>query len=184
MSKGEVIILLAEGFEEIEALGTVDVLRRLKVPVRTAGLTGIQVTGAHGIICHADTTLDEAADDDFAAVVLPGGLPGATNLLASEAVRKVLQKTAAAGGVTAAICAAPIVLAAAGLLKGRRFTMYPGFDSYLNGAVPTTALVEVDGSVITGKGPGATCLFAARIAEVLGVAPEAVDAVLSGMFVK
>ena len=184
MSTGEVIVLLAEGFEEIEALGTVDVLRRLQVPVRTAGLTGLQVTGAHGISCSADMTLAEAEKLDPAAVVLPGGLPGATNLLASEAVKALLQRTAAAGGVTAAICAAPIVLAAAGLLKGRRFTMYPGFDSYLNGAVPTAEMVESDGKVVTGKGPGATCLFAAKIAEVLGVAPEKTAGVLQGMFVK
>ena len=178
MSK--VLLLLAPGFEEIEALGTCDVLRRLNIEVTMAALKGREVAGAHGIRVAADAELAAIAPDGFDALVLPGGMPGAVNLLA---VKDQVRDFARGGKITAAICAAPIVLSAAGVLEGRTFTMYPGFGKFLRaGEAPTGRLVESDGPVVTGKGPGATFLFAAAVARALGVSPEAAGEVLSSMF--
>lgn len=179
MSK--ILLLLAPGFEEIEALGTCDVLRRLGLKVTTAALNDCEVAGAHGVRVAADAELKDLDAADFDAVVLPGGMPGAVNLLAAkDLVRDFARK----GKVTAAICAAPLVLSAAGVLEGRTFTMYPGMGKYLKpGEKPTDRPVETDGTVVTGKGPGATFLFAAAVARSLGVSPEATDEVLASMFV-
>ena len=177
----KIMLLLAPGFEEIEALGTCDVLRRLKFDVTLTALSGDEVAGAHGMRVAADAELAELDQNSFDAVVFPGGMPGAVNLLA---VKDIARDFATAGKVVAAICAAPIVLSAAGVLKERAFTMYPGFGKYLNaGETPTGRLVEVDGNVVTGKGPGATFFFAAAVARALGVSAEATREVLSSMFV-
>ena len=116
----KVLLLLAPGFEEIEALGTCDVLRRLGVEVTLAALDGREVAGAHGVRVVADAELAALEVAKFDAVVLPGGMPGAVNLLA---VKDLVRDFAEKGKVTAAICAAPLVLSAAGVLKGRTFTM-------------------------------------------------------------
>jgi len=177
----KILLLLAPGFEEIEALGTCDVLRRLGLTVTLAALDGREVAGAHGVRVVADAALAEVKSDDFDAVVLPGGMPGAVNLLA---VKDLVLAFAREGKVTAAICAAPIVLSAAGVLKGRVFTMYPGFERYLGAdEVPTGRPVEVDGTVVTGRGPGATPFFASAVARALGVPPERTGKELSAMFV-
>ena len=177
----KVLLLLAEGFEEIEALGTCDVLRRLGMEVTTASLAGREVSGAHGMRVLADAELKALAPAGFDALVLPGGMPGAVNLLAAK---DLVRKFAAAGKVTAAICAAPIVLSAAGVLEGRAFTMYPGFGKYLkDGENPSGRLVERDGTVVTGKGPGATFFFAAEVAKALDVPAEQIGRTLDAMFV-
>ncbi len=182
----KVLLLLAEGFEEIEALGTVDVLRRMNVEVVTAGLTDRLVSGSHNIPVTADVLFANADCDSFDAVVLPGGLPGATNLYNDERVINLLYKFASENKVTAAICAAPMVLDKAGLLEKCAFTMYPAEDLYKylrDNKRPRPDLVVSDGNVITGKGPGATFKFASAIAEALQVPGSTIKNVLDGMFV-
>lgn len=166
-----VYVCLANGFEEIEALGTVDILRRAGLTVCTVGIGGTAVTGSHGMTVTADLSEEKALSGQPEAVVLPGGLPGATNLDASRTVQTLLERTAAQGGVLAAICAAPLVLGHKGLLQGKRATCYPGFESELHGATPVPQAAVTDGSVITGNGPGALFPFALALVEKL-VSPE------------
>jgi len=184
MRTQKVLVILADGFEEVEALGTADFLRRLEFPVTLAGVGKTELAAAHGVRVVADRRLADCAGEDFAAVVLPGGLPGATNLRDSALVREVVRRAAGAGCVVAAICAAPIVLAAAGLLENRRYTIYPGCERLQVGmaAAPSRELVEVDGRIVTGKGPGATFLFAAAVAGLLGASGSEIDALRDGMF--
>lgn len=159
-------VFLAEGFEEVEALTPVDVLRRAGLPVKTVSVTGVQtVSGAHGVPVQADCLFDEVKEEDTEMIVLPGGLPGATNLDAHEGLSRLIRTFAEAGRPLSAICAAPLVYGKRGLLKGKKATCYPGFENYLEGAEYTAALVEEDGNFITGKGPGAAMAFAFAIAE-------------------
>lgn len=183
----QLLLLLADGFEEIEALGTVDILRRMQVNVTTASLAGNTVTGSHNITVTADASLDEVDTDKFDAVVLPGGLPGSLNLYNDERVINLLYKFAGENKITAAICAAPMVLDKAGLLEKCSFTMYPAEDLYKylrDNKRPVADRVVTDGKVITGKGPGATAEFAAAVAAALDVSSQTIDQVLAGMFVK
>ena len=177
-------IILADGFEEIEALGTIDVLRRLHCFVHSVGLESKTVRGSHHIIVEADDSFDTAKFDDAFAIILPGGLPGATNLRDSAKLRAIIQKFNAQGKLLCAICAAPTVLVSAGVAKGRTVTGYPGCeDLATEPARFTGAMVEHDGNLITAKGPGATFLFAAEIARSFGVAEKDIQQVLAGMFV-
>jgi 4-methyl-5(b-hydroxyethyl)-thiazole monophosphate biosynthesis len=164
-----VLIPLADGFEEIEAVTVIDLLRRAGIDVVAAGLAPGAVTGSHGIAVETDATLDEALERDYDMVVLPGGLPGADNLEADERVRTVLRRLADSGRFTAAICAAPKVLAAAGLLEGRRATSFPGFldPAATPGLTLSEAPVVQDGRVITSRGPGTAMDFALALVENL-----------------
>ncbi len=172
---------LAEGFEEIEAFAPLDILRRAGVEVETVSITDNQVViGAHGIPVIADRILPAIDFDDAEMIILPGGLPGSTNLDACEELRQGIQQLYDAGKPLAAICAAPQVYGHMGLLKGLKATCYPGVESELEGATYTGALVEVDGQFITGKGPGASFEFGYTIAEKLGKANE-VQALRKGM---
>ncbi|MCQ2378260.1 MAG: DJ-1/PfpI family protein [Victivallaceae bacterium] len=180
----KILVVLADGFEEIEALGAIDVLRRMKFVVTPASLDGkTQIVGCHGIAVAADTALKNCKSSDFNAIVLPGGMPGAENLRRNETLRFLLQSFAAEGKIIAAICAAPMVLAQAGVLAGKRFTMYPGFEAFLGGLVPSEKSAEIDGNIVTGRGPGALFDFCAGIASALGV-PEVVSPVYQAMFVE
>ena len=177
------VMILAPGFEELEAVGTADVLARLGITVTFAGLDSIKITGSHNISIAAHHKLADLSVSDYDGVILPGGLPGSTNLLESELVIRWIKDMKNNGKITAAICAAPIVLAKAGVLTSGKFTMYPGFDSYLNGLQYTDALAERDGNVVTGKGPGAVFAFAAKIAEAAGAGAK-VSELFKGMFVQ
>lgn len=166
-------VLLADGFEEIEAITVIDVLRRAEIEVHTLGLAGREVRGAHGIPVIADRTVADGARETWDAVILPGGLPGATNLRDDAGVRDLVQRQNAAGRTVAAICAAPIVLGAAGVLEGRRATCYPGFEGELRGATHTTERVVADGNVVTSRGPGTALEFALALSERLAGAKTA-----------
>jgi 4-methyl-5(b-hydroxyethyl)-thiazole monophosphate biosynthesis len=163
------ILLLADGFEEIEAIVVIDVLRRLGVPLDLVAIGNtLNVIGAHQITLRAEKLLAAINAANYSCVILPGGMPGAANLRANPNVVRLVQTIHANNGITAAICAAPMVLAQAGLLAGRRFTGYPGFDADFGGS-PSGNPAETDGRVITGRGPGASFAFAAAVATALGL---------------
>ncbi len=157
----KVYVFLANGFEDVEALIPVDVLRRGGVEVVTVSTTGSQVVEtAHRVRIEADSLFEECDFSDADLLMLPGGMPGASNLNAHEGVRKALLKQNAAGRRVAAICAAPLVLGGLGILRGKRATCYPGFEQTLEGATYTGELCTVDGNVTTGEGPAAAFPFA------------------------
>jgi protein deglycase len=164
-----VLVPLAEGFEELEAVSIIDILRRADIEVVVAGLTDGPVRASKGTRILPDATLDEALQRDYDMVVLPGGMPGASNLNDDARVQELLKKMANSGKFTGAICAAPMVLANAGLLDGKRATSFPGFVDQMN--LPTTeytgAPVECDGKVITSRGAGTALDFALTLVEAL-----------------
>lgn len=157
---------IATGFEEIEAITTVDMLRRAGVEVMTVCVDGDSdntVEGAHGIAVKADISIDEIAFENMEGIILPGGMPGTVNLEMSEGVMKALDYCAENDLYIFAICAAPQILGHKGLLNGKNATCYPGFEAELKGAVLSNLPAVKDGKVITSKGPGATVDFAAAI---------------------
>ena len=164
-----VLVPLAQGCEELEAVTIIDLLRRAQIEVVTAGLADGPVTGSRGTRLLPDVTLDAALTQSFDMVVLPGGQPGATNLEKDARIQALLKKMAAAGHYTAAICAAPKVLAAAGLLDGKRAVCYPKAINPVE--FPAVKLetrgVVRDGQVITSRGPGTAMDFALELIEVL-----------------
>ena len=161
-----IYMFLANGFEETEAIGCLDVLRRAQIDVKTVGVGGKEITGSHGVSVMADICADEISLDGLDGVILPGGMPGTTNLQADERVINAVKACAERGKLIAAICAAPMILGELGILAGKMAVCYPGFEEHLKGAmVDANALVAIDGNVITGKGAGASMLFGARIAD-------------------
>ncbi len=161
-------VLLAEGFEEIEAITVIDVLRRAEVETVTASLGDRDVLGGHGIVVRADRTLDDIAGETFDALVLPGGLGGATRLRDDPRVQRLVADQDQARRLLAAICAAPIALSRAGALRGRTATSYPGFEDQIECASYATDLVVVDGHVVTSRGPGTALAFAFELLRRLG----------------
>ena len=175
-------IFLADGFEEVEALTSIDVMRRAGMPVTTVSIgEGLEVTGAHGVTVLADSLYSDNDYSDAEWLVLPGGMPGATNLAAHEALCRELVEQDDRGGKVAAICASPaVVLAPLGLLADRDAVCYPGMEAPLPGINWRNAPVAVAGNVVTGNGPAAAAPFAlAMVAFSLG--QEAADAVAAGM---
>ena len=159
---------LATGFEEVEALAPIDIFRRGGVDAKTVSITGNkQVTGAHGVTVTADLTLEEADCSDADLLMLPGGMPGSTNLNDCEPLKALLARQAAAGKRVAAICAAPLVLGGMGLLKGKRATCYPGCEAQMGSAVICEENAVIDGRVITGRAPGAAFDFGLALVKVL-----------------
>jgi len=165
------LILLAEGFEEIEAVTVADVLRRADVAVTLAGLTATRVRGAHDIVVQADTTLDAAQGEAFDAVILPGGGPGADRLRDDPRVLELLRRYAAQDKWVAAICAAPIALEAAGVIAGKTVACYPG-EALPSAKVVTDPVVR-DGKIITSRGPATALAFALELVTVLAGAEAA-----------
>lgn len=178
------VIFLANGFEDIEALATVDILRRGGVEVTIAGVTDEIVTSSHNLKVVTDKKIDEIKAEDFDAVICPGGMPGASNLRDNQQVLEIVQKAYNSGKVVAAICAAPMVFERAEILKGKDFTMYPGMENYApSGKYNSSKLVVKDGSVITGAGPAATFEYAFEIlANLQG--REIANQVAQGMLLK
>ena len=162
-----VYVFLAEGFEETEALAPVDILRRCKIEVSTVGVGGREITGSHGIKVSADITESELSTDDCEAVVLPGGMPGTLNLEKSPIVKACVKYCADNDLPICAICAAPSILGHMGILRGKKATCFPGFESELDGALLQNELAVTDGKIITGKGAGAAIEFGLAIATLL-----------------
>lgn len=163
----KVLMPLAPGFEEIEALTVVDILRRAKIEVILAGLQPGCVTGAHNICVIPETIIDAVNAGAFEMIVLPGGQPGSDNLNADPRIHALLNEFAAKEKLIGAICAAPIVLAAVGLLNGRKATCYPTYRDQLHGSFLEEAPVVSDGAIITSRGPGTALLFGLEIAARL-----------------
>jgi len=165
----KVLVPLAQGCEELEAVTIIDLLRRAEITVVTAGLDTRPVTASRGIVIIPDTDLDTALQDDYDMVVLPGGLPGADHLDNDERIKNILIKMANSEKFTAAICAAPKVLANAGLLNNKKATSYPGFldDLNLENTEICNDAVITDGKVITSRGPGTAMDFALTLIESL-----------------
>lgn len=161
----DIIIPVADGFEEIEAVTAADILRRTGLSVVLAS-DQTEVTGAHGLSIKPDISLS-GIKKDWKAVVIPGGMPGAENLMKNPLVTELIRSVYEQEGYIAAICAGPIVPAAAGILKGKKVTCYPGFEEYLGGGIYTGQPVETDGRVITAEGPGAAMAFSLKLAEIL-----------------
>src|SRR3990172_4691678 len=159
----KVVVPLADGFEEVEAMSIVDILRRAGIEVVIAGLHGGHIESARKVRIIPDTTIDTINPEDFAMIVLPGGQPGSDNLNADERVKKLLRDFHAQGKLTCAICAAPYVLANAGLLEGKRATAFPSFKDRLGGAVYEEKAVVEDGNVLTSRGPGTAFSFGLAI---------------------
>lgn len=178
----KVYVFLADGFEDVEALIPVDVLRRGGVEVVTVSTTEFPlVESAHGVSIEADLQFEQASFDDADLLFLPGGMPGAANLFAHEGVCQAVKAQAAAGKKVAAICAAPaVVLAPLGVLDGKRATCYPGFQQALDNATYTADLVTVDGNVTTAEGPAAAFPFAYELLAQL-VDKQTSEQVAEGM---
>jgi len=157
----KILVHLAEGFEEMEALTPVDVWRRAGFEVRMVSVSSdIKVTGAHQIAVMADQLFEATSYDQADMIFLPGGIPGATNLDAHDGLRQQLRSFSEAGKTLGAICAAPLVLGHNHLLKGKKATCFPGFEKELYGAKPSVLSVQTDENIITGKGAGVALEFA------------------------
>ncbi len=176
----KVAILLAPGYEELEAVTVIDVLRRARVDVLITGLSADPVPSARDVKIVPDTTIDQLDPEALDMVVLPGGLPGVANLKKDPRVKDLLEKINQKGKVCAAICAAPRALANFGLLKGKKATIYPSLKDELKEAELTDAPVVVDGHVVTSQGPGTALAFAFKLAELL-VGPQKAQEVAQAM---
>ena len=169
-----VYVHFAEGFEEIEAVTIVDVLRRAGVETKAVSVTGdLTVCGSHGIPVCTDILFEDVNYDDCEMIVLPGGMPGTTNLLAHEGLTSQIVSFAKNKKHVAAICAAPMVFGKLGILEGKKATIYPGMEENLIGAKVQSDRVVIDGHVITSKGPGTAMEFSLALVGVLKSEEEA-----------
>lgn len=159
---------LADGFEEIEALCPVDIMRRAGLTVTTVGIGGREIVGSHGITVRADISDSELCAEDIELIFLPGGMPGTKNLDASKAVHQAIDLAIEQNAYIAAICAAPMILGKRGILNEKEAVCYPGFESYLDEAtVPADKKIVTDGKIITAKGMGVATDLGLEIVRVL-----------------
>jgi 4-methyl-5(b-hydroxyethyl)-thiazole monophosphate biosynthesis len=161
-----IIILLANGFEEIEALTPLDMLRRAGLDVKTVGINGMTVTGSHGIKVVCDASPDDIDLFDVTMAIFPGGMPGSLNLDASPYTNEVIAAVTSNGGHLAAICAAPLVFGRRGILNGKKATCYPGFENELIGAEITDIGVVTDKNITTARGMGVALDFAEELIKI------------------
>ena len=162
----KVAVMLADGFEEIEALTVVDIVRRADITCDMVSISGEEVKGAHGIVTKADKLISDAIKE-YDAIVLPGGMPGAANLRDNNKVIGLVKYFNENNKIVAAICAAPIILGKAEVVEGRNVTSYPGFEDELSKGNYLEEHVVVDGNIITSRGPATAMLFAYKILELL-----------------
>lgn len=177
-----IYMFLATGFEEIEALMPLDLMRRAGLDVKTVGVGGLEITGSHGITVKADMLDSDFADKTPECVILPGGMPGTTNLDASPVVHAALDSALECDALICAICAAPMVLGKRGILRGKNATCFPGFEEYLEGATVGGRAVR-DGQVITAVGMGAALEFGIEIVAALKSREDA-DKLFSAVLAK
>ena len=171
-----VYVFLAEGFEELEALAPVDILRRGGIEVKTVGIGSKTVVGAHGIPVVCDLNEEEATiNDEICAVILPGGMPGTLNLQKNDTVNKFIDYASEKNLIISAICAAPLILGQKGLLKGRAATCFNGFEDELIGADVKCEAVVRDGNIITSWGAGAAYEFAFELLSAISGDKEKAD---------
>lgn len=180
------VIVLTNGFEEIEALSVVDILRRCGIIVDVAGTEENIVEGAHGVKIVPDKHLNDVKIDDYDALILPGGAPGYINLRRNERVLDLVREAHEKKKLVAAICAAPVVLADAGILKGRRATIYPGMEREIErgGGEFVDELVVHDDNIVTSRGPSTALLFGWKLAEILAgkeIADQVAGRMLRGL---
>ncbi len=176
-----IYVLLAEGFEEMEAIAPIDLLRRAGADVLTVSITDDAVVcGSHGIPVTADITRSDVTTDGLEGVILPGGLPGTTNLQTSPLVQELLDHAVAHDLYIGAICAAPSVLGAKGILRGKKAVCYSGYEETLEGAEVVDAPAVIDGHIVTGKGAGVSQWFALALVEAI-VSKETADRLREGI---
>jgi len=162
-----VAVILADGFEEVEAVAIIDVLRRAGIDTVVAGLHDGHIASARKVKIIADTVVDTVKADDFDMIVLPGGQPGTDNLTADVRVKELIKSFSQKGKLIGAICAAPTVLANAGVLQGKHATSFPSYRDKLGGALYEEKSVVTDGNVLTSRGPGTALTFGLAIVERL-----------------
>lgn len=171
----KVCVILADGFEEVEAITPADYLRRAGIEVVVAGIGGREIVGGHGMEFTADAALDDIDDEDFDCVVVPGGGGGSKAIAADQTAVKLIQRLAGKGRLVAAICAAPALVLgeACGMLGGRRFTCYPGMEKHVKGGLFEPSRVVVDGNIITARAAGCAGEFSIAIIHALAGAAKA-----------
>ncbi len=176
----KILVPLAEGFEEIEAMAIIDILRRGGIEVFIVGAPGKFIKGGHNVTVHSDGSFDHIDANKYDGIVLPGGSPGYENLMRNQNVIDIVRNYVKQGKLVAAICAAPMVLVKAGVLKDKKATCYPGFEKELD--MPRGEKVVVDGNIITSQGPGTAMEFGLKLVEIL-VGKDKADRLRQGLLV-
>ncbi len=162
-----IYVFLADGFEELEMIAPLDILKRSKIKIKTVGIEQEIVTGSLGISIKTDTTIQKIDKNDIEGIILPGGMPGTTNLAKNESVRDIINYCTEKNILIAAICAAPSILGEMGILRGKEACCYPGFENSLIGAKISSNSICVSGNIITAKGPGVATEFGFKILEYI-----------------